>query len=48
MDGLQFQKKFKLPNNKQDRDILARKLLVKFQMSTIKPLVELKKAYRKF
>lgn len=38
----------KLPNNQQDRDMLARELLVKFQMSPNHPLVQLNKAYRKF
>jgi hypothetical protein len=37
-----------LPNNQQERDMLARELLVKFQNSTSHPLVELKKAYKKF
>jgi hypothetical protein len=37
-----------LPVNQQDRDMLARELLVKFQNSTRHPLVELKKAYKKF
>ncbi len=37
-----------LPENQQDRDMLARELLVKFQMSAKHPLVELKKAYAKF
>ena len=32
-----------LPDNQQDRDMLARELLVKFQMSKQHPLVELKK-----
>ena len=41
-------KKMKLPNNQQDRDMLARELLIKFQMSERHPLVDLKKAYRKF
>jgi len=41
-------KKIKLPNNQQDRDMIARELLVKFQMSPKHPLVDLKKAYRKF
>ena len=40
-------KKIKLPNNQQDRDMIARELLVKFQMSPNHPLVDLKKAYRK-
>ena len=41
-------KKIKLPNNQQDRDMIARELLVKFQMSPKHPLVDLKKAYLKF
>jgi hypothetical protein len=38
----------KLPDNQQDRDMLARELLIKFQMSQRHPLVDLHKAYRKF
>ncbi|NIR29082.1 MAG: hypothetical protein GWN84_07155 [Gammaproteobacteria bacterium] len=37
-----------LPEDQQDRDMLARELLVKFQMSRPHPLVDLKKAYAKF
>ena len=37
-----------LPDNQQDRDMIARELLVKFQMSRHHPMVELNKAYRKF
>ncbi len=37
-----------LPDNQQDRDMLARELLVKFQMSPNHPLVALKQAYAKF
>ncbi len=37
-----------LPDNQQDRDMIARELLVKFQMSPKHPLVELRKAYQKF
>ena len=37
-----------LPDNQQDRDMLARELLVKFQMSKRNPLVDLKNAYSKF
>jgi hypothetical protein len=37
-----------LPDNQQDRDMLARELLIKFQTSKQHPLVELKKAYAKF
>ncbi len=39
--------KMKLPKNQQDRDMIARELLIKFQMSPNHPLVELKKAYKK-
>ena len=38
----------KLPDNQQDRDMLARELLIKFQMSPRHPMVDLNKAYRKF
>ena len=38
----------KLPDNQQDRDMLARELLVRFQTSPNHPLVELNQAYRKF
>ncbi len=38
----------KLPKNQQDRDMIARELLIKFQMSPNHPLVELNRAYRKF
>ena len=38
----------KLPDNQQDRDMLARELLIKFQMSEHNPLLQLKKAYKKF
>jgi hypothetical protein len=34
-----------LPDNQQDRDMLARELLVKFQMSENHPMVALKEAY---
>ena len=37
-----------LPDNQQDRDMLARELLVKFQMSPSHPMVDLNEAYRKF
>ncbi len=40
--------KMKLPINQQDRDMIARELLIKFQMSPNHPLVILKKAYQKF
>jgi hypothetical protein len=38
----------KLPDNQQDRDMIARELLIKFQMSKRHPMVDLNKAYRKF
>ena len=41
-------KDVKLPDNQQDRDMLARELLIKFQLSPRHPLVDLNKAYRKF
>ncbi len=37
-----------LPDGQQDRDMLARELLVKFQMSRRHPMVDLRKAYAKF
>ena len=37
-----------LPDNQQDRDMIARELLLKFQMSDRHPLVMLRKAYMKF
>ena len=37
----------KLPSGQQDRDMLARELLVKFQMSEGNPLVALKATYGK-
>jgi hypothetical protein len=37
-----------LPDNQQDRDMLARELLVRFQMSERHPLLQLKDAHRKF
>ena len=41
-------KKLKLPDNQQDRDMMARELLIRFQMSPKHPMVQLNKAYRKF
>lgn len=38
----------KLPDNQQDRDMMARELLIKFQMSKRHPLVSLREAYAKF
>src|SRR5215207_3888342 len=37
-----------LPDNQQDRDIIPRELLIKFQMSPRNPLVTLNDTYRKF
>ena len=37
-----------LPDNQQDRDMIARELLIKFQMSQSHPMVDLRKAYEKF
>ena len=37
-----------LPDNQQDRDMVAREMLIKFQMSPNHPMVDLNKAYRKF
>lgn len=37
-----------LPDNQQDRDMLARELLIKFQMSENHPMVALHNAYAKF
>ena len=37
-----------LPDNQQDRDTIARELLVKFQMSENHPMVQLREAYAKF
>ena len=37
-----------LPDNQQDRDMIARELLIKFQMSDRHPMIQLNKAYRKF
>ena len=37
-----------LPEDQQDRDMIARELLIKFQMSPEHPMVALKQAYAKF
>jgi len=37
-----------LPDNQQERDMIARELLIKFQMSPNHPMIDLNKAYRKF
>ena len=41
-------KEMDLPDNKQDRDMIARELLIKFQMSRRHPMVVLKENYGKF
>ncbi len=40
--------KIELPDNQQDRDMIARELLIKFQMSERHPLVALDQAYGNF
>ena len=39
--------KVELPDNQQDRDMIARELLIKFQMSKHHPMVQLNKTYGK-
>ncbi len=41
-------KEMELPDNQQDRDMIARELLIKFQMSKRHPMVVLKENYGKF
>jgi len=41
-------KEMDLPDNQQDRDMIARELLIKFQMSKGHPMVVLKENYGKF
>jgi hypothetical protein len=45
---VQVPEDIELPDNQQDRDMIARELLIKFQMSPNHPMVDLMKAYRKF
>jgi hypothetical protein len=45
---VQVPPEIELPDNQQDRDMLARELLIRFQMSEGHPLVDLKRAYAKF
>ena len=45
---VQIPDSIELPDNQQDRDMIARELLVKFQMSDRHPLVALRKTYMKF
>ena len=37
-----------LPDNQQDRDMIARELLIKFQMSGHHPMIQLNDSYGKF
>ena len=43
---IRIPKSMKLPKNQQDRDMIARELLIKFQMSPRHPMRDLNKAYR--
>lgn len=45
---VQVPEDLELPDNQQDRDMIARELLIKFQMSKSHPMVDLMGAYRKF
>ena len=45
---VQVPEDLKLPDNQQDRDMIARELLVKFQMAKTHPMVDLMQAYKKF
>jgi hypothetical protein len=45
---IRIPKSMKLPKNQQDRDMIARELLIKFQMSSRHPMRDLNKADRKF
>ncbi len=45
---VQVPEDMKLSDNQQDRDMIARQLLVKFQMAKSHPLVDLMNAYKKF
>ncbi len=45
---VQVPTELELPDNQQDRDMIARELLIKFQMSKSHPMVDLMSAYRKF
>ncbi len=44
---VQVPEDMELPDNQQDRDMIARELLVKFQASETHPLVELNEEYSK-
>ena len=45
---LQLPEDMQLPEGQQDRDMLAREMLIKYQMSSEHPLVELKETHKKF
>ncbi len=45
---VQVPEDLELPDNQQDRDMIARELLVRFQMSKSHPMVDLMNAYKKF
>ena len=45
---VQIPETIELPDNQQDRDMIARELLIKFQMSKNHPMVDLTNAYKKF
>ena len=45
---VQVPESLQLPDNQQDRDMIARELLVKFQMAKSHPMVDLMNAYKKF
>ncbi len=45
---VQVPEDLKLPDNQQDRDMIARELLIKFQMAKTHPMVDLMNAYKKF
>lgn len=45
---LRLPEDMELPHEQQDRDMLAREVLIRFQMSAKHPLVELKQAYKKY
>lgn len=45
---LRLPDQIELPDNQQDRDMLAREVLIKFQMSPNHPMVDLQKAHKKY
>lgn len=45
---LRLPDQIELPDNQQDRDMLAREVLIKFQMSPNHPMVGLAKAHKKY